>query len=130
MPPITLREKPAFDDAEWNFRFPPSSLIFPKRPGLYGKVVSLKNEVISLTIDQFPSNRVINADDPSKFVLLSLDRRFRFEEQPMRVAVDYIVRLFKRGLFLNGVQYRFYGHSNSQLVRSVIFTASSIPKVL
>lgn len=32
-----------------------------------------------------------------------------------RESVDYIVRLLQFGIRLNGMQYRFYGRSNSQL---------------
>ena len=81
-------------------------------------MVSLSDKGIVLRMEQFPSNRILNSDDPSKFVLLSIDRSFRFDiaNGGMKAGVDYLLRLFKRGLRLNGVQYRFYGHSNSQLV--------------
>ncbi|KAH6906119.1 RNA-directed RNA polymerase [Coprinopsis sp. MPI-PUGE-AT-0042] len=61
------------------------------------------------------SQRVIHADDPAKFILLGLDRSFRFPDHPPRSRVEYLNRMFKAGVFLNGVQYRFYHHSNSQL---------------
>jgi regulator of nonsense transcripts 1 len=34
----------------------------------------------------------------------------------MRATTEYINRLMVAGLFINDVQYRFYHHSNSQLV--------------
>ncbi|KAH9477348.1 putative RNA-dependent RNA polymerase 1 [Psilocybe cubensis] len=116
--PILLRQNPQPDDETWEFTFDPKSLSVLQRQGIsYGKLVTLRPNGIFLQMEQFPSNRVLNLDEggPSKFVLLSIDRLFRFEEQPMKVVVQYIIRLFKRGLWLNGVQYRFYGHSNSQL---------------
>jgi len=117
---IILRANPAPDDDTWVFVYSPASLKSrPPKPSIvYGKLVSLSADGIALQTEQFPMNRILNSDDPTKFVLLSVDRGFRFTEQPMRVAVEYIVRIFKRGLWLNGVQYRFYGHSNSQLVRN------------
>lgn len=115
---ITLRANPAPDDETWDFMFAPSSLSKPTpRPRIiFGKVISLSIDAITLRVQQFDSNRILNSDDPSRFVLLSIDKRFRFPEQPLKVAVDYVIRMFKRGVKLNGVQYRFYGHSNSQLV--------------
>lgn len=60
-------------------------------------------------------------DEPSKMILTSFEN-LRFPGQPARVATEYMIRFFKEGLFLNGKQYRFYGHSNSQLVRSRLIT--------
>ena len=128
---IVLRSGLLPDDETWEFTFPPNSLASrPSRPGLvYGKAISLRrndDEVtttlqMTLRMEQFPSNRILNSDDTSKFVLFSIDRSFRFPDQPMKVGVEYLVRLFKRGVWLNGVQYRFYGHSNSQLVWKSFF---------
>ncbi|KDR76562.1 hypothetical protein GALMADRAFT_450547 [Galerina marginata CBS 339.88] len=114
MSQVILRANPAPEDETWEFTYPeaPSTTRSGRRRG---KVVSLRTDGIILRMEQFPSNRILNADNPDKFVLLSIDRTFRFAEQPMKVAVDYVLRLFKRGLWLNGKQYRFYGHSNSQL---------------
>lgn len=123
---ITLRSSLLPDDETWEFTFPPNSLTsrLPRAGLVYGKAISLRRSndeatttlEMTLRMEQFPSNRILNSDDTNKFVLLSIDRSFRFPEQPMKVGVEYLVRLFKRGVWLNGVQYRFYGHSNSQLV--------------
>ncbi|KAF9556779.1 RNA-directed RNA polymerase [Agrocybe pediades] len=115
---IVLLENPAPDDQTWRFTYDPASLQTSRssKAGVVrGKMVSLSAEGITLRMEQFPMNRILSSDDPSKFVLLSIDRSFRFVDRPMREAVDYIVRMFQHGLWLNGVQYRFYGHSNSQL---------------
>jgi hypothetical protein len=120
---ITLRV-PALDDSTWKFSYDVASLTYPRqRPNVtFGRVISLSIEGIVLRIAEFPSNRVLNLDDPRKFILLSIDRRLRFPDQPVKVAVEYILRMFKKGVLLNGVQYRFYGHSNSQLVRFQFMT--------
>ena len=34
---------------------------------------------------------------------------------PPKESADYVIRLLRSGIVLNGVQYNFYGHSNSQL---------------
>ncbi|KAI0644795.1 hypothetical protein C8Q79DRAFT_732645 [Trametes meyenii] len=110
MSSITLQANPSSDDAEWSFhvRLPP-----PRRAGL-GVHVSFTPEAIKLDWTQFPSNRILHSDDPSKFILTSFES-LRFPDKPASATRDYKIRLFKAGFHLNGVEYRFYGHSNSQL---------------
>ncbi|KAI0666961.1 RNA dependent RNA polymerase-domain-containing protein [Trametes maxima] len=48
------------------------------------------------------------------FILTSFES-LRFPDKPASTTRDYKIRLFKAGFHLNGVEYRFYGHSNSQL---------------
>ncbi|KZT10828.1 RdRP-domain-containing protein [Laetiporus sulphureus 93-53] len=110
MRPIVLRENPRPDDDSWNFIAVMPTTI---RPG-YGKHILFSPQAIKLDITQFPANRILRADDISKFVLVSFES-LRFPDTPFSATRDYLIRLFKAGLFLNGVQYRFYGHSNSQL---------------
>jgi len=108
---------PAIDDESWEFQVPPGVLSVPPSPNkVSGRVISFSIEAITLRIEQFPSNRILNSDDLSKFILMSFNRTFRFPDQPPKVTVEYIIRMMKKGFFLNGVQYRFYHHSNSQLV--------------
>lgn len=118
MKTFTLRV-PAVTDDSWEFQVPQDVLSFspsraPKK--FNGPVISFTIEAITLRIEPFPSNRILNSDDPSKFLLMSFNRTFRFPEQPPKVTVEYITRMMKKGVFLNGIQYRFYHHSNSQLV--------------
>ena len=114
MPPITLRINPSPEDEEWSFTAAiPTSR---PRPGvIMGKHISFSPDHLKLETIQFPSNRILHSDDASKFVLCSFES-LRFPEKPASVAREYMLRFFQSGLFLNGVQYRFYGHSNSQLV--------------
>ena len=113
---FTLRV-PALEDESWEFHVSPDVLSFPSTSNkVNGPVISFSIEAITLRIERFPSNRILNSDDPSKFILMSFNRTFRFPEQPPKVTVEYITRMMKKGFFLNGVQYRFYHHSNSQLV--------------
>ena len=108
---------PVITDESWEFQVPQDVLsIPPTLNGLNGPVISFSIEAITLRIERFPSNRILNSDDPSKFLLMSFNRTFKFPEQPSKVTVEYITRMMKKGFFLNGVQYRFYHHSNSQLV--------------
>ncbi|CAL1711823.1 unnamed protein product [Somion occarium] len=119
MATVVLRHGTSPTDGSWvfsNVAIPPTN-----RPG-YGKHISVTSDNISLSVIQFPQNRIIQGDDPSKFILVSF-AQLRFKpEQLSQVEMgsaaatrEYEIRLFREGLVLNGVQYRFYGHSNSQL---------------
>ncbi|KIJ58833.1 hypothetical protein HYDPIDRAFT_101927 [Hydnomerulius pinastri MD-312] len=114
----TLLENPLPDQDSWNFNVPANQLNPSRRRNndrrLYGKFIKFTAEGITLDTLQFPSNRVLHSDDPAKFILVSFEK-LRFPESSLRVTADYINRLMKAGLFLNGTQYRFYHHSNSQL---------------
>lgn len=148
MAPHTLREKALKDDDTWNFTVPQNALkIPPNRSGIYGKLISFtsrttgspetSNTTITIQMQKFPENRIIRSDDTSKFILVSFAMNsLRWPETTLRASADYISRMMKAGLFLNGVQYRFYHHSNSQLVgslpqrpdREVILTYVSIER--
>ncbi|EKM53816.1 uncharacterized protein PHACADRAFT_125775, partial [Phanerochaete carnosa HHB-10118-sp] len=110
MTPTILRERPTTDDDSWIFQ---TALPPLKRPGM-GLHISFSPEKITLDRTQFPQNRILQSDDATKFVLVSFEK-LRFPDTSPRVAQEYMIRFFKAGLFLNGTQYRFYGHSNSQL---------------
>ena len=113
---IILRSNPQLDDADWNFTVDQSKLKRRFRPG-FGIIVTFSHEAIKLDINAFPQNRILQNDDPQQFILLSI-ADFRFPGQFPSVTTDYINRMFKSGFHLNKVQYRFYHHSNSQLVRT------------
>ena len=113
--PIVLRENPTKTDNTWQFTAPAGALEIPRNRPKYGKLITFTAEKITLQIAEFPANRVLRADDPSKFILLSFGN-LRFPDSTIREVSDYISRLLTTGLFLNGIGYRFYHHSNSQLV--------------
>ncbi|KAK7050249.1 RdRP-domain-containing protein [Favolaschia claudopus] len=117
MPPTTLRENPSPEDDSWRFNVPQERLLPPrnaKDPQLYGKLIKFNADAITLDMQRLPSNRILQTDDRSRFILLSFGD-LRFHETPIKITGEYMSRLFKAGLFLNGMQYRFYHHSNSQL---------------
>ena len=116
MKPHILKENPPADQEAWRYQVPANALVSPRRKDkIVGKTIKFTAEAITLSMDNLPSNRILQTDDPSKFILASFSD-LRFPESSMRVTADYINRLMKAGLFLNGIQYRFYHHSNSQLV--------------
>ncbi|KAI0268684.1 RdRP-domain-containing protein [Gloeopeniophorella convolvens] len=120
MPQYVLREKPTIDDASWEFSgIPAEYLVAP--PSLHpantprkGKLILFSPEKITLELQRFSSNRVVINDDVSKLVSVSF-ARFRFPDVKPSISTEYMMRFFKAGLFLNGVQYRFFGHGNSQM---------------
>ena len=121
MAPIILRANPSPDDDAWVFNATPPPR---KRPDM-GLHVSFTPEAIKLDWNVYPSNRILHADDQSKFLLVSFES-LRFPEKPAFVTRDYKIRMFKAGFHLNGVEYRFYGHSNSQLVSVSPFCKASL----
>ncbi|KAI0712794.1 RNA dependent RNA polymerase-domain-containing protein [Cerioporus squamosus] len=79
-----------------------------------GMHIAFTAEAIKLGWILFPTNRILHSDDSSKFVLASFEG-LRFADKPPSTNREYKIRVFKAGLHLNGLEYRFYGHSNSQL---------------
>ncbi|KAF8709476.1 AAA domain, partial [Rhizoctonia solani] len=99
------------DEDSWVFELP-SPLPAPRRG--QGKLLQFSPEGLVLTMDQFSSNRVLHQDDPDQYILASF-AGLRFKDNPPSAAANYIQRALTKGLFINGQQYRFYHHSNSQL---------------
>lgn len=86
----------------------------------------------NLTLDfaKIPSNRAISNKSPSQFIHFTCPdiRLYHEDDKPatFRESADYIARLLKHGIYLNGQRYSFYGHSNSQLKsRSCFLMAGS-----
>ncbi|KAG8739309.1 hypothetical protein FRC10_005793 [Ceratobasidium sp. 414] len=113
MPPyvVTLRSPLTPEDESWDFRL--ETPLPPPRRGR-GKLVIFTPEQLTLQIEEFPSNRVLYQDQPDEFILASFGA-LRFKDRPPSAAADYIQRVLTKGFFLDGRQYRFYHHSNSQL---------------
>ena len=114
-----LLENPPVDQKEWIFNVPPDRLEL-RRPvkasgRIYGKRITFTASAITLEIGELSNNRILQDDDPSKFIALSFGG-LRFPDTFLRITGEYIQRLLETGLYLNGFQYRFYHHSNSQLV--------------
>ena len=116
-----LLENPPPDQDEWKFHVPEHQLE-PRRPAkvgkIFGKRITFSATAITLEIGELPNNRILQDDDPSKFIAVSFGG-LRFPDSFLRVTGEYIQRLMRVGLYLNGTQYRFYHHSNSQLVSTL-----------
>jgi len=117
-----LLENPPADQEEWKFVVPQDRLELGRlaeAPGkIYGKRIIFTATAVTLDVGVLSSNRILQNDDPSKFVVVSFGS-LSFPDTPRRAAGEYIQRLMEAGLYLNGIQYRFYHHSNSQLVSAM-----------
>ncbi|KAG9082622.1 hypothetical protein FRC07_014153, partial [Ceratobasidium sp. 392] len=113
MPPyvVTLRSPLDPDEESWVFRLE-TPLPQPRRGR--GKLIIFTPESLTLQIEEFPSNRVLYQDQLDDFILASFGA-LRFKDRPPSAAANYIERVLTKGFFLDGRQYRFYHHSNSQL---------------
>lgn len=110
-----LKENPPPDQDEWRYQLPTNAQVSLRRDRIVGKLIKFTAEAITLQMNEnLPNNRILQTDDPSQFILATFGD-LRFPDSSMRVTTDYINRLMKAGFFLNGIQYRFYHHSNSQL---------------
>jgi hypothetical protein len=113
--PLTLRSNPDPLETEWIFKGMKLPRPITKPNGDYrGLHITFTPEEITLGLETFPSNRVLQTDNQDLFVLASFSA-LRFKDVSPSVNIDYIKRFLKSGLNLNGQQYWFYGHSNSQL---------------
>jgi hypothetical protein len=113
-------------------------------------VANNTNQQAVLKLQPISPNRAIIADPLDCFTLVSFadfrpripqlpttdgnstDGNARSEMRPatVRESADYIVKLLRAGIILNGVHYNFYGHSNSQLKsRSCFLYAAPKPDV-
>ena len=117
-----LLKNPSAEQGEWKFVVPPDRLQLrspAEAPGkIYGKRIDFTTAAITLEIGELSSNRILQDDDPSKFIVVSF-WDLRFPGTSMQATRKYIQRLMEAGLYLNDTQYRFYHHSNNQLVSPV-----------
>jgi hypothetical protein len=119
MQSYTVQTNPSKDDTSWRFTVPLEAFRPRRRRDtriLVGKTLRFTPQAIIFEMNQLPNNRILHDDDPSRFIL-ALFSELRFPDSNLRATADYISRMMKTGIFLNDVQYRFYHHSNSQLVR-------------
>ena len=128
-------------DQEWSFSVPslPKSATI-NSSGLVKSINVISNvskRLIVLRLIKAANNRVIKTEPLDSFVSISfadfrlrhqtIDPTVESEDQSTSVpatqkeSADYVVRLLQSGVAINGVQYNFYGHSNSQLKSRTCF---------
>ena len=119
-------------------------------------ISSSSQQEITLRFIPYSPNRAVRKDELDRYITISFEK-FRLyypvvntdnrsaggslqnsdrsdngvhQPAPPKESADYIVRLLRSGISLNGVRYHFYGHSNSQLKsRSCFLYASSPEKI-
>ncbi|KAF5334777.1 hypothetical protein D9611_012906 [Ephemerocybe angulata] len=104
---LVLREHPTTTDEEWKFTVPTQYMAPAQRRERVLKV-TFSDAGIVLDTDKISSNRILHSDDPTKFILLGVRRTFRFPDHPPRIVTEYLTRLFKAGLWLNGRERSCY----------------------
>ncbi|KAI6001514.1 hypothetical protein F5J12DRAFT_233565 [Pisolithus orientalis] len=123
----TLLENPPHDQETWRFTLPQTHLTPPRRRRddnrIFGKFIKFAPEAITLSILQFPSNRVLHSDDPDKFILVSFEK-LRFPQGGLKIITGYINRLMQAGLFINDTQYRFYPQQQSAAKQDMLHEGS------
>ena len=128
------------DDQAWIYRISnlPTASAMNEQARI--KSISLisnsKEQSMTLRFEKHSPNRAIKLQSLDQYVSISFDKfRLQYINQaaqssvtsrelqsaPMRESVDYIVRLLRSGIHINGVHYNWYGHSNSQLKSKTCF---------
>ncbi|KAL8732802.1 MAG: hypothetical protein Q9181_003829 [Wetmoreana brouardii] len=137
---FTLQNGFQAEDKAWSFTIPhlPSDSTSDAKGHL--KSISLVSEhskqAMTLRYEKYTPNRAIDSRSLNKYLSISFEK-FRlqystsssssdtpdqeFQPAPAKESTDYIVRLLRSGIHLNGTSYHFYGHSNSQLKSKTCF---------
>lgn len=118
-----LQGRLKLDDTKWDFIVPnlPNSTDcdqsgFVKTCSLVANVIK---QDLTLSFTRISTNRAISDKPLSHFIHFTC-ANFRLQTEDgkpatFRESSDYLSRLLKTGIRLNGIHYSFYGHSNSQL---------------
>ncbi|KAF4628609.1 hypothetical protein G7Y89_g9545 [Cudoniella acicularis] len=136
-----LQDSIQLEDQEWSYNIlnlPKSSTTNSEK--LIKSITVVSNSVkqhIELGLQVISLNRAISSEPLDRFVLISFaDFRLRVSQSSTdgkssdssdtkpataRESTDYIVKLLRSGITLNGIHYNFYGHSNSQLKSRTCF---------
>jgi hypothetical protein len=136
-----LQQNIAIGDSSWVYEVSnlPSAVVTNQAKLI--KAVTLPSltsghQSIRLHLVDAPSNRITWSEPLDKFILLCTEG-FRFKTSvseagrasvvnTSRETANYLCKLVVSGISINGVQYHFFGHSNSQLKsRSCFLYASS-----
>ena len=125
-------------DQEWVYAVPtlPRSLLLNPQRLLKSVTVTsnASKQSIDLRLSKTPINRALANEALDRFLSISFndfrlyyppntalqskdaqDATQHLQRAPSKESADYIIRLLRSGIVLNGVRYHFYGHSNSQL---------------
>ncbi|KAK8067363.1 hypothetical protein PG997_014110 [Apiospora hydei] len=138
---FTLKDQVTLDDRDWQFDIPnlPNAHHLNEKGLVKTIVLATKGceQRMTLKLASHEENRVTKYHPLDKFLLLSMGD---FRPPPglkpegggtrpstFREHTDYVVRLLRAGITIQGVSYHFYGHSNSQLKSRTCFLFA-VPK--
>ncbi|KAL9579667.1 MAG: hypothetical protein Q9203_006598, partial [Teloschistes exilis] len=91
---------------------------------------------MTLRFDKYSPNRAIDGQTLNKYISISFEKfrlqyrtrasstdnqEYEFQPASAKESSDYVVRLLRIGICLNGISYHFFGHSNSQLKSKTCF---------
>ena len=136
-----LQQRVALEDQSWSYNVPNLPNAQTTNQAKLVKSIALPsanttNQGIRLRLVDAPSNRVTWSEPLDRFILLAVEG-FKFEvpssapdAEPQystsKESSEYVCRLLVSGIRINGQQYYFFGHSNSQLKsRSCFLYAAS-----
>ncbi|KAL4947610.1 RNA dependent RNA polymerase-domain-containing protein [Aspergillus filifer] len=123
----TLQSTFSATDHEWTFQVPNLPNAQVTNPGRWIKSLELvsnaKTRKLELKFIKLVSNRATSICSPESllhfsfagFRLGQLNDEGKWEVFTAKETGDYLVRLLKEGITINGHHYSFYGHSSSQL---------------
>lgn len=136
----TLQRRITAKDDGWIYTVPnlppPAATNAAELVKVISFISSTTKELAELRMEQCPRNR-ITQHEPLHLLLMLSVADFRLRENkhqqddtvrlaPARDSSAYVERLLKTGITLNGTEYHFFGHSNSQLKsRSCFLYAAS-----
>lgn len=131
---FTLQNGFRFDDHFWSYDIPYVRSVSTKNEQQRIKSISLvsdsKEQRMIFRLVQHSPNRAVDSQHLDRYLALSFEK-FRLQcvsqaglrgsaseelrPAPARESAEYIVKLLRSGIHLNGVHYNWFGHSNSQL---------------
>ena len=126
---VTLQDEFKAEDTKWAYTIKnlptPKTLVASNLLKSISFVSSKAKQQAVLRLETPPSNRITRNEPLHRLLLLSFDDfRLRLPPSPTdpeiqlataRDSAVYIAKLLKTGIVINGIQYHFFGHSNSQL---------------
>lgn len=130
-----LQGSVSLSDSEWSYELPSLPPSSQTKPLSLVKSVTLATKEtrhqIDIRLQTVDPSRAISSYELDRFVLISFASFRSLHNQSAAVVgtqpsiprecTEYIVKLLRAGVRINGVLYNFYGHSNSQLKSRTCF---------
>ncbi|KAL8877087.1 MAG: hypothetical protein Q9198_004832 [Flavoplaca austrocitrina] len=144
---FTLQDGFKSEDKIWSYQIPglpPDSVTNAQtRIKSVSLVSDQSKQIMTLRLEKHLPNRAIDSQSLHKYMSISFEKfRLQYTAEytssegsnnkvrpaSARELTDYIERLLRAGIRLNGIGYYWYGHSNSQLKSTTCFMLAGTPK--